>query len=119
MAKDKNKNRRSGEYFLSDIADGFKILSDQLSGKAAKESAKAVKAQQEAREAKAEKKREVRGVDSWDYVQKQSDKKGIRQDYKNPTDGDYKKGGAVKVKSSASKRADGIAVKGKTRGKMV
>ena len=31
--------------------------------------------------------------------------------------GVFKKGGAVK--SSASKRADGIAVKGKTRGKMV
>ena len=111
------KNRRSGEYFFSDIADGLKILSDQLSGKASKESAEAVKAQQEAREAKAEKKREVRGVDSWDYVQKQSDKKKIRQDYKNPTDGDYKKGGLVK--SSASKRADGIAKKGKTKGRFV
>jgi hypothetical protein len=136
-------------------------------------------------------------------VQKQSDKKKIRQDYKNPTDGDYKKGGLIKssaqrgktrawqdpwedgvvmakeiyeilgrpvtkeqyeaaskkmdapqsevekemddfakrareraaqrklektamgkkkgglIKSSASKRADGIAIKGKTRGKMV
>ena len=30
-----------------------------------------------------------------------------------------KKGGKVKSRSSASKRADGIAVKGKTRGKMV
>ena len=114
---DKKKNRRSGEYFFSDIADGLKILSDQLSGKASKESAEAVKAQQEAREAKAEKKREVRGVDSWDYVQKQSDKRKIRQDYKNPTDGDYKKGGLIK--SSASKRADGIAMRGKTRGRMV
>jgi hypothetical protein len=113
---DKKKNRRSGEYFFSDIADGLKILSDQLSGKASKESAKAVKAEQEAREAKAEKKREVRGVDSFDYVQKQSDKRKIRQDYKNPTDGDYKKGGKV---SSASKRADGIAKKGKTKGRMV
>jgi hypothetical protein len=60
-------------------------------------------------------------------VQKQSDKKKIRQDYKNPTDGDYKKGGAVKMAkggavkkksvSSASKRADGIAIKGKTKGR--
>jgi hypothetical protein len=114
---DKKTNRRSGQYFFSDIADGFKILSDQLSGKASKEKAEAVKAQQEAREAKAEKKREVRGVDSWDYVQKQSDKRKIRQDYKNPTDGDYKKGGLIK--SSASKRADGIAQRGKTRGRMV
>ena len=114
---DKKTNRRSGEYFFSDIADGFKILSDQLSGKASKEKAEAVKAQQEAREAKAEKKREVRGVDSWDYVQKQSDKRKIRQDYKNPTDGDYKKGGLIK--SSASKRADGIAQRGKTKGRFV
>jgi hypothetical protein len=48
---------------------------------------------------------------------------------KNPTDGDYKKGGAVKMAkggavkkksvSSASKRADGIAVKGKTKGRFV
>jgi hypothetical protein len=114
---DKKTNRRSGQYFFSDIADGLKILSDQLSGKASKEKAEAVKAQQEAREAKAEKKREVRGVDSWDYVQKQSDKRKIRQDYKNPTDGDYKKGGLIK--SSASKRADGIAQRGKTRGRMV
>jgi hypothetical protein len=35
--------------------------------------------------------------------------------------GYFKKGGAVKKKSvsSASKRADGIAIKGKTKGKMV
>ena len=33
-----------------------------------------------------------------------------------PTDSDYKKGGKV---SSASKRADGIATKGKTRGTIV
>jgi hypothetical protein len=52
-------------------------------------------------------------------------KKGIRQGLK---DEGYKKGGSVKktstVKkvstgSSASKRADGIAKKGKTRGRMV
>jgi len=35
---------------------------------------------------------------------------------KPSTDYEYKKGGKV---SSASKRADGIAVKGKTRGRMV
>ena len=33
--------------------------------------------------------------------------------------GQYKKGGAVKAKSSASKRADGIAQRGKTKGRMV
>ncbi len=31
----------------------------------------------------------------------------------------YKKGGKVKAKSSASKRADGIAQRGKTRGRMM
>jgi hypothetical protein len=31
----------------------------------------------------------------------------------------YKKGGKVKSGSSASKRADGVATKGKTKGKMV
>jgi hypothetical protein len=36
---------------------------------------------------------------------------------RNPTEKGYKRGG--KVKSSASRRADGIAVKGKTRGKFV
>ena len=41
-------------------------------------------------------------------------KKGIRQGLK---DEGYKKGGSVK--SSASKRADGIAKKGKTKGRMV
>jgi hypothetical protein len=49
---DKKTNRRSGEYFFTDIADGLKILSDQISGKASKEKAEAIKAQQEAREAK-------------------------------------------------------------------
>ena len=49
-------------------------------------------ADQEAREAAAGERRETRGM---------------------------KKGGAVKVKSSASKRADGIAVKGKTKGRFV
>jgi len=40
-------------------------------------------------------------------------KKGVRQGLK---DEGYKKGGSV---SSASKRADGLAVKGKTKGKMI
>jgi hypothetical protein len=31
----------------------------------------------------------------------------------------YKKGGKVKSGSSASKRADGVAHKGKTKGKMI
>lgn len=35
-----------------------------------------------------------------------------------PTDSDYKKGGKVKA-SSASRRADGIAQRGKTKGRML
>jgi hypothetical protein len=58
--------------------------------KEAKEKVKKLESQQEAREAKDQVKRETRGM---------------------------KHGGMVK--SSASKRADGIAKKGKTRGKMV
>ena len=106
------KKRQEGELFR-EIGNTI----SNLSGKGAEDRAKALKEKQEAREAKAEKKREVRGVDSWDYVQKQSDKRKIRQDYKNPTDGDYKKGGIVK--SSVSKRADGCAKRGKTKGRMV
>ena len=44
------------------------------------------------------------------------DGKGTRADVLKGR-GVFKKGGAVK--SSASRRADGIAIKGKTRGKMV
>ena len=52
-----------------------------------------------------------------------SGKLGGKGGFKFPSEGpDYKKGGAVKSKpkaSSASKRADGIATKGKTRGRMI
>ena len=45
-----------------------------------------------------------------------SGNKNMKEAEMNATGYDYKKGGMV---SSASKRADGCAVKGKTRGKMV
>ena len=150
------KKRQEGEMFR-EIAKGLGTVGYELSGTGAKDRAKAIKEKQEAREAKAEKKREVRGVDSWDYTQKEMKKNpGRLIDYKNPTEGDYKKGGSVnenkmmkkmgrgltkaamqKVASkvvkghekrmhkkyegggSVSARADGIAMKGKTRGRMV
>lgn len=51
---------------------------------------------------------------------KYSDKKAAQKDYdlfKSEAEMGMKKGGSVK--SSASKRADGCAMRGKTRGKMV
>jgi hypothetical protein len=52
-----------------------------------------------------------------DMLMKQDAKSGMNR---NPKMGgmNFKKGGSVKA-SSASKRADGCAIKGKTRGKMV
>jgi hypothetical protein len=114
MANEKKK-RQEGEMFR-DIAKGLGIIGYELSGTGAKDRAKAIKEKQEAREAKAEKKREVRGVDSLDYIQEEMKKNpGRLMDYKNPTEGDYKKGGMV----SASKRADGCAIRGKTKGRIV
>ncbi len=125
MATEKKK-RQEGEMFR-EVAKGLGTIGYELSGTGAKDRAKTLKEDQQAREAKAEKKREVRGVDSWDYIQKEMKKNpGRLIDYKNPTDGDYKKGG--KVKSKAKKYAsggkvrsscDGIAKKGKTKGRMV
>ena len=111
-----NKKRQDGEMFR-EIGRGFMDLITEVSGKGAKERAEAAKKAQEAREAKAEKKREVRGVDSFDYLNKEMKRTGRLIDYKNPTEGDYRKGGMVK--SSASKRADGCAKRGKTKGRMV
>ena len=63
--------------------------------------------------------------DAMQAVKNQDMAKKMREAYENfqkspeaDTIG-LKKGGKVKSRSSASKRADGIAVKGKTRGKMV
>lgn len=112
MATEKKK-RQEGEMFRE--LGNFVY---ELSGKGDEARDKVLKEEQKAREAKAEKKREVRGVDSWDYIQKEMKKNpGRLIDYKNPTGGDYKKGGMVKF--SASKRADGCAKRGKTKGKMV
>jgi hypothetical protein len=86
---------------------------DVASGKEKERRKQAVKKDQEKREAKAEKKREARGVEPTgkDFEEMVMSSRG----YKNPTGGDYKKGGMV----SASKRADGCAVRGKTKGRIV
>ena len=64
-------------------------------------------------------KRESRGVAkpaNFDAIQEAKQDAKDAADRKKISDMGYKKGGKV---SSASKRADGCCVKGKTRGKMV
>jgi hypothetical protein len=71
------------------------------------------------READAEMKRESRGVEkpaNFDAIQESKQDAKDAADRKKIIDMGYKKGGSV---SSASKRADGCCIKGKTRGKMV
>ena len=71
------------------------------------------------REAASEMKRESRGVPkpaNFDAMQESIQDAKDAADRKKISDMGYKKGGSV---SSASKRADGCCIKGKTRGKMV
>jgi hypothetical protein len=71
------------------------------------------------REAAAEMKRESRGVAkpaNFDAMQESMQDAKDSADRKKISDMGYKKGGSV---GSASKRADGCCIKGKTRGKMV
>ena len=72
-----------------------------------------------AREAGAEMKRESRGIPkpfNFDAIEEAKQNVVDAADRKKISDMGYKKGGSV---GSASKRADGCCVKGKTRGKMV
>jgi hypothetical protein len=72
-----------------------------------------------AREAGAEMKRESRGIPkpfNFDAIEEAKQNVVDANARKKISDMGYKKGGSV---SSASKRADGCCVKGKTRGKMV
>ena len=67
------------------------------------------------READAEIKRESRGIEkpaNFDAIQESKQDAKDAADRKKISDMGYKKGGSV---SSASKRADGIAIRGKTR----
>ena len=71
------------------------------------------------RESDAEMKRESRGIQkpaNFDAIQESKQDAKDAADRKKISDMGYKKGGSV---SSASKRADGCCIKGKTRGKMV
>ena len=71
------------------------------------------------REFDAEMKRESRGIKkpaNFDAMEESKRDAQDARDRKKISDMGYKKGGSV---SSASKRADGCAIKGKTRGKMV
>ena len=72
-----------------------------------------------AREASAEMKRESRGIPkpaNFDAIEESKQDAKDAADRKKISDMGYKKGGSV---NSASKRADGCCIKGKTRGKMV
>jgi len=76
-------------------------------------------ADQTKRESDAEIKRESRGVKkpaNFDAMQESKQDAKDAADRKKISDMGYKEGGKV---SSASKRADGCCIKGKTRGKMV
>lgn len=71
------------------------------------------------REAAAEIKRETRGVQkpaNFDAIEEAKQDAADARARKKISDMGYKKGGSV---SSASKRADGIATKGKTKGTMI
>ena len=71
------------------------------------------------READAEMKRESRGVkkpSNFGILEEAKQENKDAADRKKISDMGYKEGGKV---SSASKRADGCCIKGKTRGKMV
>jgi hypothetical protein len=75
--------------------------------------------EQDKNEADAEMKRESRGVPkpaNFDAIQEAKRDAQDAKDRKKISDMGYKKGGSV---GSASKRADGCCIKGKTRGKMV
>lgn len=71
------------------------------------------------READAEMKRESRGIQkpsNFDAIEEAKQDAADARARKKISDMGYKKGGSV---SSASKRADGIATKGKTKGTMI
>ncbi len=77
------------------------------------------KAEKKQREADAEMKRESRGIEkpaNFDAIEESKQDAADARARKKISDMGYKKGGSV---SSASKRADGCCIKGKTRGKMV
>jgi hypothetical protein len=105
---------------------GFPALAAGMTGSAlygikrlAESDEKKKNADKNKREADAEMKRESRGIPkpaNFDAMQESIQDAKDATDRKKISDMGYKKGGSV---GSASKRADGCCIKGKTRGKMV
>ena len=105
---------------------GFPALAAGMTGSAlygikrlAESDEKKKNADKNKREADAEMKRESRGIAkpaNFDAMQESIQDAKDATDRKKISDMGYKKGGPV---GSASKRADGCCIKGKTRGKMV
>ena len=88
-------------------------------GRGDREAAQREKVAEMKRESDAEMKRESRGIPkpaNFDAMQESIQDAKDAKDRKKISDMGYKKGGKV---SSASKRGDGIATKGKTRGTMI
>ena len=122
MAKDDTKGKRG--FFAEGIEDqkrGFQSTVDALSRALGTERGKQLDKELGFRDAKGEERllpsttpRQRAEIRDMQYLREQLQQADSEK--RRETRG-MKKGG--KVKSSASKRADGIAIKGKTRGKMV
>ena len=119
---DENRGGGTGKALLKDLAGGTGIAAGLYGiGKADREMTKLgdERREKEQREAANEMKRESRGVPkpaNFDAIEEAKQDAADARARKKISDMGYKKGGSV---SSASKRADGIATKGKTRGTMV
>jgi len=113
-----------GEEVMGKIALGMGVpagaaLVAGRVGEGDRNAAQREKAADAKRESDAEMKRESRGVAkpaNFDAMEESKRDAQDARDRKKISDMGYKSGGSV---SSASKRADGCCVKGKTRGKMV
>ena len=119
---DENRGSGTGKALLKDLAGGTGIAAGLYGiGKADREMTKLgdERREKEQREAANEMKRESRGVPkpaNFDAIEEAKQDAADARARKKISDMGYKKGGSV---SSASKRADGIAQRGKTRGTMV
>ena len=118
---DQSKGGGTGRTLMKELAGGTGIAAGLYGiGKADREMTKLgdERREKEQREAANEMKRESRGVPkpaNFDAIEEAKQDAADARARKKISDMGYKKGGSV---SSASKRADGIAVKGKTRGKI-
>ena len=119
---DENRGGGTGKALLKDLAGGTGIAAGLYGiGKADREMTKLgdERREKEQREAANEMKRESRGIQkpaNFDAIEEAKQDAADARARKKISDMGYKKGGSV---SSASKRADGIATKGKTKGKMI